>query len=113
MWLNLAAAASQPGARSERDLIAKKMTRAQITEAIRRAGEWEPKAALSGSAKPPSGQMTTISRHKEGRKADLRAAVGPCFGPTPENHQGHMDRYFDGLSGGNWSRAPRNRLQLV
>jgi TPR repeat protein len=27
MWLNLAAAASQPGARSERDLIAKKMTR--------------------------------------------------------------------------------------
>jgi hypothetical protein len=42
MWLNLAAAASQAGARSERDLIAKKMTRAQITEAIRHAREWQP-----------------------------------------------------------------------
>jgi hypothetical protein len=42
MWLNLAAAASQAGARSERDLVAKKMTRAQITEAIRLAREWQP-----------------------------------------------------------------------
>lgn len=30
MWLNLAAAASQAGARSERDLIAKRMTRQQV-----------------------------------------------------------------------------------
>ena len=44
MWLNLAAAASQAGARSERDLIAKKMTRQQIAEAIRQARAWEPKS---------------------------------------------------------------------
>jgi TPR repeat protein len=44
MWLNLAAAASQAGARSERDLIAKKMTRQQIAEAIRQARSWEPKS---------------------------------------------------------------------
>jgi TPR repeat protein len=43
MWLNLAAAASQAGARSERDLIAKKMTRSQITQAVRLAREWQPK----------------------------------------------------------------------
>jgi TPR repeat protein len=45
MWLNLAAAGSQAGARSERDLIAKRMTRQQIAEAIRRARAWEPKSS--------------------------------------------------------------------
>jgi hypothetical protein len=40
----LAAAASQPGARSERDLIAKKMTRQQIDEAVRQARAWEPRS---------------------------------------------------------------------
>jgi TPR repeat protein len=44
VWLNLAAGAQQPGARSERDLIAKKMTRQQIAEAIRQARAWEPKS---------------------------------------------------------------------
>ena len=44
MWLNLAAAASQAAARGERDLVAKKMTRSQLSEATRLAREWQPKA---------------------------------------------------------------------
>ena len=52
MWLNLAAAAQQPGARSERDLIAKKMTRQQIAEAVRQArgAEVADGPAVSGMA---------------------------------------------------------------
>jgi TPR repeat protein len=44
MWLNLAAAASAPAARTERDLVATKMTRLQVSEAVRLAHEWQPKA---------------------------------------------------------------------
>ena len=44
MWLNLAAAGSQAAARGERDLVAKKMTRSQVGEAVRLAREWQPKA---------------------------------------------------------------------
>ena len=44
MWLNLAAAGSQAAARGERDLIAKKMTRSQLGEAVRLAREWQPTA---------------------------------------------------------------------
>jgi uncharacterized protein len=44
MWLNLAAAGSQAAARGERDLVAKKMTRSQLGEAVRLAREWQPKA---------------------------------------------------------------------
>ncbi len=44
MWLNLAAAGSQAAARGERDLVAKRMTRAQVGEAVRLAREWQPKA---------------------------------------------------------------------
>ncbi|MBV9239647.1 MAG: sel1 repeat family protein, partial [Xanthobacteraceae bacterium] len=42
MWLNLAAAGSQAAARGERDLVAKKMTRSQLGEAVRLAREWQP-----------------------------------------------------------------------
>jgi TPR repeat protein len=45
MWLNLAAAGSQAAARGERDLVAKKMTRSQVGEAVRLAREWQPKAS--------------------------------------------------------------------
>jgi uncharacterized protein len=54
-WLNLAAAASQPGARSERDLIAKKMTRQQIAEAVRQARAWQPKTPASEPPQPLAG----------------------------------------------------------
>jgi TPR repeat protein len=54
-WLNLAAAASQPGARSERDLVAKKMTRQQIAEAVRQARGWEPKTTASETPQQPAG----------------------------------------------------------
>ena len=40
MWFNLAAIHSGEGGRENRDLIAKKMTSAQITEAQRLAREW-------------------------------------------------------------------------
>jgi TPR repeat protein len=56
MWLNLAAAGSQPGARNERELVAKKMTRSQVAEALRLARAWQPRtnaSAPSGSS-PPS-----------------------------------------------------------
>jgi TPR repeat protein len=46
MWLNLAAAGSQAAARGERDLVAKKMTRSQLGEAVRLAREWQPKAPV-------------------------------------------------------------------
>jgi uncharacterized protein len=45
MWLNLAAAGSQAAARGERDLVAKKMTRSQLDEAVRLARAWQPKAS--------------------------------------------------------------------
>jgi len=60
MWLNLAAAGSQPGARSERDLVAKKMTRSQLTEALRLAREWQaktgpaPETNVSSPSEPSS-----------------------------------------------------------
>jgi TPR repeat protein len=56
MWLNLAAAGSQPGARNERELVAKKMTRSQITEALRLAREWQPK----GEVRKPPTNMTPL-----------------------------------------------------
>ena len=49
MWFNLAAAGSEPAAQRERDLVAKKMTRFQIAEAIRLARAWRP----MGNALPP------------------------------------------------------------
>jgi TPR repeat protein len=49
MWLNLAAAGLEPAAQRERDLVAKKMTRSQIAEAIRLARAWKP----MGNALPP------------------------------------------------------------
>ena len=49
MWLNLAAAGSQAGARTERDLVAKRMTRSQLAEALRLAREWQPKPDPSRS----------------------------------------------------------------
>jgi TPR repeat protein len=54
-WLNLAAAGSEPAARGERDLVATKMTRSQLAQAVRLAREWQPKTnpasapAASGS----------------------------------------------------------------
>jgi len=57
MWLHLAAAGSQSGARSERDLVAKRMTRSQLTEALRLAREWQVKvnaAAPEANVSPPS-----------------------------------------------------------
>jgi TPR repeat protein len=57
MWLNLAAAGSQPGARNGRDLVAKKMTRSQIAEALRLAREWLPKANPS----PPETKVSPPS----------------------------------------------------
>ena len=49
MWFNLAAAGSEPAAQRERDLVAKKMTRFQIAEAIRLARAWRP----TGNPLPP------------------------------------------------------------
>jgi uncharacterized protein len=43
MWFNLAAAAGENGAAEARDRVAKHMTPAQIAEAQKLAGEWEPK----------------------------------------------------------------------
>ena len=43
MWLNLAAAQGESNAKKLRDLLAKKMTPAQIAEAQRLAREWKPK----------------------------------------------------------------------
>ena len=43
MWFNLAAARGNADAEKARDLLAKKMTPAQITEAQRMAKEWKPK----------------------------------------------------------------------
>jgi hypothetical protein len=43
MWYNLAAAKGNQTARKNRDIVAKKMTPAQIAEAQRLAREWRPK----------------------------------------------------------------------
>ncbi len=45
VWYNLAAARSNDTARRNRDIIAEKMTPAQIAEAQRLASEWYPKTA--------------------------------------------------------------------
>jgi uncharacterized protein len=42
MWLNLSAAQGRDGAAAFRDLIARRMTPAQIAEAQKRAREWKP-----------------------------------------------------------------------
>ena len=42
IWYNLAAAQGEETARENRDLIAKKMTPAQVAEAQRLAREWKP-----------------------------------------------------------------------
>jgi len=44
MWFNLAGAAGQAPALKNRDLVAHKMTPAQLAEAQRLAAEWKPKA---------------------------------------------------------------------
>ena len=41
-WLNLSAAQGRDGAAAFRDLIARRMTSAQIAEAQKRAREWKP-----------------------------------------------------------------------
>ena len=43
MWFNLAAAQGKEGAASFRDLVARRMTPAQIAEAQKLAREWKPK----------------------------------------------------------------------
>ena len=43
LWYNLAAAQGNELARKNRDIVAKKMTSAQIAEAQRLAREWKPK----------------------------------------------------------------------
>src|SRR5688572_17827031 len=43
MWLDLAAAQGNEDARRNRDLVAAKMTPAQIAEAQKRAAEWQPR----------------------------------------------------------------------
>ena len=43
MWTNLAAAQGHEGAKSGRDVLAKRMTSEQIAEAQRLAREWRPK----------------------------------------------------------------------
>ncbi len=43
MWLNLAAAQGNELARKARDIVAKKMTPAQLAEAQRLARKWKPK----------------------------------------------------------------------
>jgi TPR repeat protein len=47
MWFNLAAANGNAAAVSSRDVVAGKMTRAQIAEAQRLAREWKPKTRVS------------------------------------------------------------------
>jgi len=42
MWLNLAALQGKEDAKSSRDIVAQRMTPAQIAEAERLAGEWKP-----------------------------------------------------------------------
>ena len=59
IWLNLAAAGSEPAAQRERDLIAKNMTRSQIAEAIRLARAWKPMA----TALPPSETSDSTGDH--------------------------------------------------
>jgi TPR repeat protein len=53
IWLNIAAAGSQAAARTERDLVAAKMTRSQIAQAVRLAREWQPKADLAQAPRNP------------------------------------------------------------
>ena len=48
MWFNLAAAKGDAGAGHNRDLLAAKMTKAQIAEAQRLAAEWKPKKSVKG-----------------------------------------------------------------
>jgi len=47
MWVNLAAARGNEHARKARDLLAGKMTLAQIAEAQRLAREWQPQVMLA------------------------------------------------------------------
>jgi TPR repeat protein len=53
MWLNLAAAGSEPAAQRERDLIATKMTRSQLAQAVRLAREWQPKTNPASAPAAP------------------------------------------------------------
>ncbi len=43
LWFSLAAAQGEENAQKARDFVARRMTRAQIAEAKRLAGEWKPK----------------------------------------------------------------------
>ncbi len=49
MWFNLAGAQGDKQAAKNRDIVAKRMTPAQIAEAQRRAGKWRPRPQ-SGAA---------------------------------------------------------------
>jgi len=44
MWFNLGATGGDRGAARNRDVVAAKMTAAQVADAERLAGEWEPKS---------------------------------------------------------------------
>ena len=63
LWLNLAAAGSEPAARRERELVATKMTRSQLAEADRLAREWQPKAN-PGPAPTPALPSSTNDHHR-------------------------------------------------
>ena len=54
MWLSLAAAQGREGAAAIRDLMARRMTNAQIAEAQKRAREWKPvpKKLVPSRARP-------------------------------------------------------------
>src|SRR5262245_28164204 len=54
LLFSLAAAGSMPAANTEREFISKKMTRAQISEALRLAREWQPKGNASPLPISPS-----------------------------------------------------------
>ena len=55
-WLSLSAAQGRDGAAAFRDLIARRMTSAQIAEAQKRAREWKPNKAVAFSLETCDGR---------------------------------------------------------
>jgi TPR repeat protein len=72
MWFNLAAAGGGKDAARERDVLAAKMTPAQIAEAQGRAAEWRPRMA---NAAPPQAERTPPSS----KETDSEAFSGTAF----------------------------------
>ena len=82
MWFSLAANQGDYEAARNRDLVARRMTPEQISEAQRLAREWEPKQQSAATTSKPKAEVSTTNREHIARVQRGLASLGYDPGPT-------------------------------